>query len=287
MKIIESPRDAIKSISQFIETEQKAKYINSLLRIGFHTIDFGSFVSPESSPQMADTEEVLKLLDLSTTSTSLQVKVDSIEGAQKALEFDEISCVSFNFTTSNTLAQLKSHTSVKDLFSRAITIHDLCKAKGKDFELGYSAAFGSPYGDSSEVDDIAEWVYKFDEHDISTIMLTDSTGDAMVDNIVKVFGNLTGAFPEIEIGLHLHTEPYLYGEKVNAAFLNGCKRFNTVINGMGGCSLSDNNLVGNLRTGSLISYLEKKGVAVPINRMAFLDAVQIAKEIFPFVPPTY
>ena len=283
MKIIEAPRDAMQGIAQFIPTEAKARFINSLLRVGFDTIDFGSFVSPKAVPQMRDTAEVLDLLDLENTQTKLLAIVGNLRGGETALSFKAIDYLGFPLTVSETFAKLNTNAGTKELLQRGYDLKELCEKHNRELVVYLSMAFGNPYHEEWNIELVAEWLDKLDRMGVGIVQLSDTTAEATPEKIELLFSNLVPAFPRMQLGLHLHTEPHLYHEKVAAAYQNGCRRWDTVINGMGGCPMSENELVGNLRTGSLISYLERQGEVLNLNRMAFLDAVQIAREVFPEV----
>ena len=280
MKIIEAPRDAMQGINSFIPTDKKIQFINALLKIGFDTIDFGSFVSPKAIPQLSDTAEVLDGLDLSYSDTKLLSIVANERGAEEACKYPAITYLGFPFTISETFAQLNTNSTVEKLFDRLLNIKDIADRAGKEIVVYVSLAFGNPYGDHWSVDIVAEWVSKIEDAGIKIVQLADTTGEAGPSTIELLYKNIASTFPTLEIGMHLHTEPQLYIEKVDAAFKSGCRRFDTVINGLGGCPMSDKELVGNLRTGSLISYIERHGIQLNLNRMAFLDAVKLSKKVF-------
>ncbi len=280
MKIIEAPRDAMQGFKAFIPTHRKIEFINALLKIGFDTIDFGSFVSPKVIPQLRDTAEVLEGLDLSYTETKLLAIVANERGAEEACSHAPIRYVGFPFSVSESYARLNTNATMDELFVRAQRVKEIIEKAGKEMVLYIGTAFGNPYGDFWSVEIVAEWVAKFEDLGIKILHLADTTGEASPPTIELLFKNIASTFPEMEIGLHLHTHPHLYIEKVDAAFRSGCRRFDTVINGLGGCPTSEKELVGNLRTGSLISYVERQGIQLNLNRMAFLDAVKLSKKVF-------
>jgi hydroxymethylglutaryl-CoA lyase len=281
MKIVEAPRDALQGAQNAISTDDKVRYINALLRVGFDTIDVGSFVSHKQVPQLADTALVIEQLNLSGSQTKLQTFVVNARGVDEAVAFPQINTIAFPFTSSPTFARINTNTTVPELHNRMDEIANLCAQNNKELVVYYSMAFGNPYGDNWSVETLAEWLYKIEQLGVSTVHLADTTAESDPNKIELLFSNLIPAFPNIEFGLHLHTEPHTYQDKVHAAYTSGCRRFDSVLNGYGGHPVLDKMTVGNLRTGSLIAYLERMGEHLDINRMAFLDALYVSNEIFP------
>lgn len=280
MKITETPRDAMQGFGAFISTEKKVEFANALLRVGFDVLDIGSFLLDKKMPQFNDVQELLERIDLSSTETKLQVLVDNPEGAKLACANKKVSRVAFPFSISETFAGINTNTNIDALWKRLIQVVEITAAAQKEFVVYISCAFGNPYGEKWSVDLVAEWVAKIEDLGVKLVQLADTTGEASPSTIELLVKNINSTFPNMEIGVHLHTEPHLYIEKVDAAFRSGCERFDTVLNGLGGCTTGESSLIGNLRTGSLISYIERNGVLLNINRMAFLDAVKLSKSVY-------
>lgn len=281
MKLIECPRDAMQGIHEFIPTEKKAAYINSLLKVGFDTIDFGSFVSPKAIPQLRDTAQVLEQLDLSNTKTKLLAIIANVRGAQDAVEFEEISYLGFPFSISETFQQRNTNSSIAESLKRVEEIQDLCSRNKKELVVYISMAFGNPYGDEWSSDIAINWTKRLAQLGIKIIALADTTGVSNPENITYLFSKLVPEFPAIEIGAHLHTTPDTWEEKVHAAYTNGCRRFDSAIKGFGGCPMAADKLTGNMPTEQLLSYLNKNNIATGIDEKAFADSFFIAGNTFP------
>jgi hydroxymethylglutaryl-CoA lyase len=224
MKLIECPRDAMQGIHDFIPTEKKVAYINSLLKVGFDTIDFGSFVSPKAIPQMRDTTLVLEQLDLSTTKSKLLSIIANVRGAQDAVEFEEISYLGFPFSISETFQQRNTNSSIAESLTRVEEIQDLCVRNKKELVVYISMAFGNPYGDEWSSDVVISWTKRLAKMGIKIIALSDTTGVSTPENISFLFSKLVPEFPGVEIGAHLHTTPDTWEEKIHAAYTSGCRR---------------------------------------------------------------
>ncbi len=281
MKIIECPRDAMQGIHEFIPTEKKVAYINSLLKVGFDTIDFGSFVSAKAIPQMQDTAQVLEQLDLSSSNSKLLSIIANVRGAQDAVEFQEISYLGFPFSISETFQQRNTNSSISESLGRVEEIHDLCIRNKKELVVYISMAFGNPYGDEWSRDVVVKWTKRLTQMGIKTIALSDTIGVSNHENISFLFSKLIPEFPDVEIGAHLHTTPNTWEEKVNAAYMNGCRRFDSTIKGYGGCPMATDKLTGNMPTENLLSYFEKKNSVTGIDKKAFEEAVVVASKTFP------
>jgi len=281
IKIIESPRDAMQGLTRFIPTDDKVKYINSLLNVGFDTIDFGSFVSPKAIPQLRDTEEVLGKLDLTKTNTDLLVIVVNKRGAETATQFDQIKYMGFPFSISPTFLKRNINSNIERSVQTVQDLLEICDKSNKELVIYISMAFGNPYGDEWNTNIVADWVYRLYQMGVRTIALSDTVGISSKKSIAHLFATLVPEFPEAEFGLHLHTTIRHWYKKINAAFLNGCRRFDTVINGLGGCPMAENRLVGNLRTSNLLEYFEINYVPVEVDEEAFEKAYGLAIEIFP------
>jgi hydroxymethylglutaryl-CoA lyase len=281
MKIIECPRDAMQGIHEFIPTEKKIEYINSILKVGFDTVDFGSFVSPKAIPQMKDTALVLDSLDLSNTKSKLLAIIANVRGAQDAVEFEEINYLGFPFSISETFQQRNANSSMAESITRVEEIQDLCLRNKKQLVVYVSMAFGNPYGDEWSSDVAVKWTMKFAQMGIKIIALSDTIGVSNPENITYLFKKLVPEFPGIELGAHLHTTPDKWEEKVHAAYTSGCRRFDSAIKGYGGCPMATDKLTGNMPTENLISYFNKNKIATGLDENAFAEAMQIAYTTFP------
>jgi hydroxymethylglutaryl-CoA lyase len=281
MKIIECPRDAMQGVHEFIPTEKKAAYINSILKVGFDTIDFGSFVSPKAIPQLRDTAMVLEQLDLAASNSKLLAIIANARGAQDAVEFEEITYLGFPFSISETFQQRNTNSSMGESLFRIEEIQDLCIRNKKKLIVYLSMAFGNPYGDEWNSDIVITWTKKIAQMGIKTIALSDTIGVSNPATISYLFSKLIPEFPGIEIGAHLHTTPDTWEEKVHAAYTSGCRRFDSAIKGYGGCPMAADQLTGNMPTEKLISYFKNKNIATGLNETAFTDAMQLADGTFP------
>ncbi len=281
MKLIECPRDAMQGIHEFIETSKKINYINSILKCGFDTVDFGSFVSPKAIPQMRDTAYVLEHLELSSTQSKLLAIIANVRGAQDAVEFDEISYLGFPFSISETFQQRNTNSSIEESINRVEEIQDICVRNKKELVVYVSMAFGNPYGDvwSSEV--VFNWTKKLVQMGVKIIALSDTIGISNPENISYLFSHLIPEFKEVEIGAHLHTTPDAWEEKIHAAYKNGCRRFDSAIKGYGGCPMATDKLTGNMPTEKLISYFDKFSIPTGINMNTFSESLNLASSTFP------
>ncbi|MBN3036579.1 MAG: hypothetical protein JW861_13415 [Bacteroidales bacterium] len=281
VKIIESPRDAMQGLSVFIPTEEKASYINSLLRVGFDTIDFGSFVSPKAIPQLADTAQVIEKLDLSRSASKLLAIVANQRGAEEAARFEQISYLGYPFSVSPTFLKKNINATIEQSRETVAGLLELCDKSNKTLVVYISMAFGNPYDDEWHPEIVAGWVSKLSRMGVRIIPLSDTVGISSRKTIAALFTTLVDEFPEIEFGFHLHTSIRHWYRKINAAFSNGCRRFDTVINGLGGCPMAENKLVGNLRTSNFLEFCEINNVPVEIDDQAFNEAYELAMKIFP------
>lgn len=281
MKLIECPRDAMQGIHEFIPTAKKAAYINAILKAGFDTIDFGSFVSPKAIPQMRDTAQVLEQLDLSATKSKLLAIIANVRGAQDAAEFEEISCLGFPFSISETFQQRNTNSGIAESLVRVEEIQDICVRNKKELVVYVSMAFGNPYGDEWSSDVAITWTKRLAQMGIKIIALSDTVGVSNPENITYLFSKLIPEFPGVEIGAHLHTTPSAWEEKVDAAYKAGCRRFDSAIKGYGGCPMAADVLTGNMATENLLSYFNKNGIATGIDNKAFAEAMQLAAATFP------
>lgn len=280
VKIIECPRDAMQGIKDWIPTDKKVKYIQSLLRCGFDTIDFGSFVSPKAIPQMKDTAEVLSKLDLSRTQSKLLAIVANVRGAQEALEHPEIQYLGYPFSISENFQMRNTHKTIAESLIVLQEILDLAHAKDKEVVAYLSMGFGNPYGDPWNVEIVSEWTEKLAAMGVKILSLSDTVGSSTPDIITYLFSNLIPKYPDIEFGAHLHTTPTAWHEKVDAAYKAGCIRFDGAIQGFGGCPMAKDELTGNMPTEKMLSYFTTHKVDSNINPMSFESAYNEALNIF-------
>lgn len=279
IKLVECPRDAMQGWEEFIPTGQKIRYLNSLLKVGFHTLDFGSFVSPKAIPQLRDTEEVLAGLDLSSTKTKLLAIVANVRGAEQALNHDEISFLGFPFSVSEEFQKRNTNSTIEESLMRVEEIQKLCIKKNKSLVIYISMGFGNPYGEPWNAEIVIKWVRRLSAMGIKIIALSDTVGVSNPVNISSLFTQLIPEVKEVEFGAHLHSNPLTWLEKVEAAYQSGCKRFDSALKGIGGCPMANDDLVGNLATENLVSYF--KGIQdLQLQDAAFRDSLAIAAEIF-------
>ena len=281
IKLIECPRDAMQGLHDFILTDTKAKYINQLLKVGFDTVDFGSFVSPKAIPQLRDTEEVLSKLDLSTTTSKLLAIVANQRGAEDACKFEEIDYLGFPFSISETFQQRNTKSSIEESLGRVESIQDLAIKSKKKLVVYVSMAFGNPYGDEWNAEIAIKWSKKLSEMGVEILALSDTIGAANPDDIDYLFKNLVPELPNVEFGAHLHSTPQTVDSKVAAAVNAGCKRFDGAIKGYGGCPMATDDLTGNMPTEIMKSYLEGSGLNLGLNNTAFMDSLAMVDGVFP------
>ncbi len=280
VKLIECPRDAMQGIKDWIPTQKKTLYIQSLLQCGFDTIDFGSFVSPKAIPQMRDTAAVLAGLDLSSTQSKLLAIVANVRGAKDALQHPEIDYLGYPFSISENFQMRNTHKTIAQSIQILQEILILAHAKNKQVVAYLSMGFGNPYGDPWDVEIVGEWTQKLADMGVKILSLSDTVGTSTPEIIKYLFSNLIPAFPQIEFGAHLHTTPSKWHEKVDAAFIAGCRRFDGAIQGFGGCPMANDELTGNMPTEKMLSYFTTKKVATGINPMSFESAHNQASKIF-------
>lgn len=263
-----------------IPTETKAAYINQLLTVGFDTIDFGSFVSPKAIPQLADTKEVLSMLDLSSTRSKLLAIIANHRGALEAVQYDEIRYLGFPFSISETFQKLNTNSSIAESLLTVEAIQESCVQYNKELVIYISMGFGNPYGDAYNSDIAIQWVEKLSALGIRIFAMSDTVGLSNPDNIAYIFSNLAGAFSHLEFGAHFHSTVETAGEKLKTAFEQGCWRFDSAMNGIGGCPMAQNDLVGNVSTQAVLSFLEESGIDYRLDLDAFRKAGQMAQQIF-------
>jgi len=280
VKIIECPRDAMQGIKTFIPTEAKVQYIQSLLRVGFDTLDFGSFVSPKAIPQMVDTAEVLAQLDLSKTESKLLAIIANTQGAKLASVHKEIKYLGFPFSISENFQMRNTHKTIAESLVTLQEILDIANATNKEVVAYLSMGFGNPYGDVWNVEIVGEWTEKLAKMGVKILSLSDTIGSSTPEVIDYLFSNLIPKYPEIEFGAHLHTTPDKWHEKVDAAFKAGCTRFDGAIQGFGGCPMAKDDLTGNMPTEKLLSYFTAQKAETNLSAMSFESAYNEASKLF-------
>ena len=280
IKLIECPRDAMQGIKTFIPTEKKVQYIQSLLRCGFDTIDFGSFVSPKAIPQMADTAKVLSKLDLSTTKSKLLAIVANTRGAQDASVHPEIDYLGYPFSISENFQMRNTHKTIAESVEILSEILEIAERANKKVVAYLSMGFGNPYGDPWDVEIVGEWTEKLSAMGVKILSLSDTIGTSAPDIIEYLFSNLIPKYPEIEFGAHLHTTPAKWHEKMDAAYKAGCRRFDGAIQGFGGCPMAKDELTGNMPSEKMLSYFNSKKADSNIKMTSFESAFNEASKIF-------
>ncbi|MEO5684555.1 MAG: hydroxymethylglutaryl-CoA lyase [Chitinophagaceae bacterium] len=280
VKLIECPRDAMQGWAHFIPTAQKIEYINSLLQVGFDTIDFGSFVSPKAIPQMADTAEVLRHLQLGNSHTKLLAIVANLRGAEEAVLFDAIHFLGFPFSISETFQQRNTNSSIEESLQRTDDIQELCVKNNKELVVYISMAFGNPYGDPFSAEIAFNWVNKIVALGVKTISLADTVGLANPEQVFTMTNFLVQQWPQHEIGVHLHSSATNWKAKLDAAVKAGCKRFDGALKGIGGCPMAADELVGNMDTELMIPYFEERQLLHQLNKEALDRSSQLAAQIF-------
>jgi len=280
VKIIECPRDAMQGIKTWIPTEQKITYLQSLLRVGFDSLDFGSYVSPKAIPQMQDTAEVLQSLDLSQTKTKLLAIVANTKGAEQAVQHQAIQYLGFPFSISENFQMRNTHKTIAESLVTLQEILDLAHANHKEVVAYLSMGFGNPYGDPWNVEIVGEWTERLANMGVKILSLSDTIGSSTPEVITYLFSNLIPKYPNIEFGAHLHTAPNQWFEKVNAAYQAGCLRFDGAIQGFGGCPMAKDDLTGNMPTEKLLSYFTSQKAEHGLQSMSFESAYNEATKLF-------
>lgn len=280
VKIIECPRDAMQGIKTIIPTDKKIQFIQSILRCGFDTVDFGSFVSPRAIPQMADTAEVLAGLDLSATKSKLLAIIANTRGAVSAAEYPEIQYLGYPFSISENFQMRNTHKTIAESVQVLREIIEIAAKKDKEVVAYLSMGFGNPYGDPWDVNIVGEWTEKLSAMGVKILSLSDTIGSSTPEIIDYLFSNLIPEYPEIEFGAHLHTTPTSWHEKINAAYTAGCRRFDGAIQGFGGCPMAKDELTGNMPTEKMLSYFNSKKADASIKMTSFESAYNEATKIF-------
>lgn len=279
--LIECPRDAMQGMHEFIDTDVKIKYINALLKVGFHTIDFGSFVSPKAIPQMRDTAQVLKGLDLQSTKSKLLAIVANKRGADDAACFEEIDFLGYPFSISETFQLRNTNATIQESLERVEDIQNICVRTNKKMVLYISMGFGNPYGDEWNTDIVQKWVDELMKLDIDIFSLSDTIGVSTPESISYLFSKLIPTYPNLVFGAHLHTQPHNWEEKVKAAFESGCTRFDGAIKGYGGCPMAKDDLTGNMPMEHMVSYFNSINRLQNFDNEAFANSMSLSSSTFP------
>jgi len=278
--IVECPRDAMQGWPTLLSTDEKIHYLNTLLRVGFQTLDFGSFVSPKAIPQMADTREVVKALDTSSTATKLLAIIANVRGAEEAATYGKVSTLGFPFSVSETFQQRNTNSSREESFERVRQIQKICSGSGKELVVYLSMGFGNPYGDPYTPQLVSDWGRRIADLGVTTISLADTVGLATAEQVKSVTSEMIAALPHCTIGVHLHAPRGDWEGKVRGALDAGCRRIDGALRGIGGCPMAGNELVGNLPTEELIPFLRNEGLLAPLDTTALAQSLAIAQRIF-------
>lgn len=280
IKLIECPRDAMQGWTHLIPTKEKINYLNQLLSVGFHTLDFGSFVSPKAIPQMADTKDVLEGLQWRSSTTRLLAIIANERGAETAAELEAIQYLGFPFSVSETFQQKNTNSSIAASLDRVKAIQEISVKNGKELVIYISMGFGNPYGDVYNEEIVLRWIDTIVSLGVGIISLADTVGLATPGQVKEMTEKVIHTFPKVEVGVHLHSTPHNWEQKLQAAIDAGCKRIDGALKGIGGCPMADNDLVGNMDTVHMIGWLEGKGYATGIDPEALETALQTANRIF-------
>jgi len=281
MKLIECSRDAMQGLEEFIPTQQKINYINQLLKVGFDTIDFGSFVSPKAIPQLRDTAEVLSELDWQKSNSKLLSIVANTRGAEEASKYDAITYIGFPLSISETFQARNTNKSIAEALNVLEEIKNICVKTDKNLVTYISMGFGNPYGDVYNVELVSQFVDILVAMGSDVVSLADTIGVSTRESITFLFTWLSSQHPATEIGVPLHSNAATSVENIDAAVRAGCTRFDGAIKGFGGCPMAEDELVGNLATETIISYLEQQGVNTNLDKTEFENAMAMANVIFP------
>lgn len=278
--MVECPRDAMQGWKEFIPTETKVDYLNTLLKVGFDILDCGSFVSPKAIPQMADTKEVIPQLQVDGTTTKLLTIIANTRGAQDAVAFDEVTYLGFPFSISETFQLRNTNKTIVESLKQVEEIQNLCVNNEKQLVVYISMGFGNPYGDEYNAEVAIKWVGQLAQLGIKTIAMADTVGVAQPDNIKYVFSNLVPEFGDVTIGAHFHSTIDKWEEKVQAAYDSGCTSFDSAMKGIGGCPMAEDELVGNIATENIVRWAERNNIESGLNKDAFNEAILKAGRIF-------
>jgi hydroxymethylglutaryl-CoA lyase len=278
IKLTECPRDAMQGIKDFIPTPEKVEYLNAILKVGFDTVDFGSFVSPKAIPQMQDTAKVLGQLAMHHTSSKLLAIIANARGAEDACQFPEITYLGFPFSVSETFQQRNANSSIQESLKRVEEIQELCTKHNKQLVVYLSMAFGNPYNDPWSPEIVTGWAHKLEEMGIKILLLADTIGSSTTDNITQLFSTLIPELKHAQLGAHLHSRKETAREKIEAAYKSGCRNFDSAILGFGGCPMAKDDLTGNIATEIVLDYFANENLT--INKEALAHAMEIANKIF-------
>lgn len=282
LKLIECPRDAMQGIATWIPTETKVRYINQLLRVGFDTIDFGSFVSPKAIPQMRDTADVLSKLNISDAKSKLLAIVANLRGAEDAIQFGEIQYLGYPFSISETFQMRNTNATIEQSLQRVSEIQNLAVKNNRELVVYVSMGFGNPYGDPWSPEVAIEWSNRlYKELGVKILALSDTIGIATPEIITQLFENLIPAIPDVEFGAHLHTTPFTYKEKVEAAYNAGCRRFDGALKGFGGCPMAADDLTGNMPMEMMVDYFDSRNIATGLNMIELEKSISLSAQVFP------
>ncbi|MGB3618111.1 MAG: hydroxymethylglutaryl-CoA lyase [Catalinimonas sp.] len=279
LQIVECPRDAVQGLAHFVPTSQKIDYLNQLLRVGFHTLDCGSFVSPKAIPQLRDTAEVLAGLDLRGVRTRLLVIVANERGARAAVAEEKVHYLGFPLSLSETFQRRNTNRSISEALATVATAQDLCRAHGKELVVYLSMGFGNPYGDPYDAEVAGTFTTRLADLGVRTVALADTVGTATPATIGSMFGALVPRFPHLTIGAHLHTTPTSALPKVRAAWAAGCRRFDGALGGWGGCPMATDTLTGNLPTEALVQFLDEAGVDHRLDATAWGQSLAMVPKV--------
>jgi hydroxymethylglutaryl-CoA lyase len=280
IKIVECPRDAMQGIHDFIPTELKAAYLNLLLKVGFDTLDFGSFVSPKAIPQMQDTAQVFEKLDLSNTKTKLLAIIANLKGAEQASQFEPIQYLGFPLSVSEEFQKRNTNKSIEESIQSVAEIQEICAKYSKTQVVYLSMAFGNPYDESYSPEIVESWAEKLALLGVKILALSDTIGVATPESIQSLFSHLNTKMPQIEWGVHLHSNPATAYNKIVAAYEAGCKRFDGALRGFGGCPMAKDELTGNIATETILAVLEDKNSGFSYDKEAFQEAFNFSPQIF-------
>ncbi|HRP90609.1 MAG TPA: hydroxymethylglutaryl-CoA lyase [Edaphocola sp.] len=280
MILVECPRDAMQGWKNFIPTDKKISYLNNLLKVGFDILDFGSFVSPKAIPQLVDTRDVIPHLDMSNTKSKLLAIIANVRGAERAVAFDEITYLGFPFSISETFQLKNTNKTIEQSLVQVEEIQNLCAKNNKKALVYLSMGFGNPYGDPYDAEIVFNWFNKLVNMDIKHIALADTVGVSNPQNIRYIFSHLIPEFSNIHIGAHFHSHPTNWKEKIQAAWESGCTSFDSSVNGIGGCPMAEDELVGNIATQNILSFAQEYQIPLDIDMDAFALSAKEAKTVF-------
>jgi|TARA_B110000305_G_scaffold134917_1_gene150622 hydroxymethylglutaryl-CoA lyase len=280
VKIIECPRDAMQSIKTFIPTLTKLSYLQTVVDVGFDVVDIGSFVSPKAIPQLSDTSIIIDSIDLSKSISKLLVIVANKKGALKASEFDKVSYLGYPFSISENFQMRNTNKTINDSENELKEIISIANGSNKKVVVYLSMCFGNPYGDPWNLNIVNHWIDKLSQMGVDIISLSDTIGTSNKDSISSIFSSVLDNYKHIEFGAHLHSDPNTWYEKMQSAYEAGCRRFDGAIKGFGGCPMASDELVGNMPTEKIISFLNANKITNNVNPIRFESCYNQSLEIF-------